>query len=102
MPVFSFYFLYYEFTLEVDGAKTFYGKAGGLGSPGKGEFSGEFFFAVSDINIIYQKATIFAAVITPITISVGFIDSYFEKLAQFNGIGLGTVSASITGGGYWE
>ncbi|CAM3795539.1 VapA/VapB family virulence-associated protein [Xenorhabdus thuongxuanensis] len=96
------YFLYYVLTLEVDGAKTFYGKAGGLGSPGTGDFSGEFFFAVNDINIIYQKATIFAAIITPLTISVGFIDSHLDKLAQFNGTGVGTISATISGGGYWE
>ncbi|MBD1226769.1 VapA/VapB family virulence-associated protein [Xenorhabdus griffiniae] len=96
------YVFYYQFTLSLDGGKTFYGKAGGLGSPGKGEFSGEFIFGVDDINIIYQNATGFIAVVTPITINIGFADSSLDKLAQFNGSGLGTISATITGGGYWK
>ncbi|WP_072059726.1 MULTISPECIES: VapA/VapB family virulence-associated protein [Xenorhabdus] len=96
------YFFYYTFTLEVDGAKTFHGKGGGLGFPGKGNFSGEFFFSVDDINIIYQQAKVFAALVTPLTIAVSFLNADLDKYAQFSGTGLGTISASITGGGYWE
>ncbi|CBJ83213.1 hypothetical protein XBJ2_2080006 [Xenorhabdus bovienii str. Jollieti] len=96
------YFFYYTCTLDVQGAKTFYGKAGGIGSVGKGKFSGEFFFGTNDINLIYQKATFFVAMITPLTISMAFLDPPIDKLAQFNGSGLGTISATITGAGYWE
>ncbi|MDE9454854.1 VapA/VapB family virulence-associated protein [Xenorhabdus bovienii] len=37
------YFFYYTCTLDVQGTKQFYGKAGGIGLVGKGNFSGEFF-----------------------------------------------------------
>ncbi|KLU17084.1 hypothetical protein AFK69_05260 [Xenorhabdus sp. GDc328] len=73
-----------------------------MGFPGKGNFSGEFFFSVDDINIIYQQAKVFAALVTPLTIAVSFLNADLDKYAQFSGTGLGTISASITGGGYWE
>ncbi|MDC9595778.1 VapA/VapB family virulence-associated protein [Xenorhabdus anantnagensis] len=96
------YFLYFTCTLHVDGAKTFYGHAGGLGSPGLGEFSGNFYFGLDDINLVYQEAKAFVAITTPITVSIAFINSSLGKVAQFNGTGLGTISSTITGGGYWE
>ncbi|MEQ1963042.1 VapA/VapB family virulence-associated protein [Xenorhabdus khoisanae] len=92
--------VYYTCELYVEGAKTFHGKAGGLGSPGKGEFSGHLF--VYDINNLYEKGTAFVALMTPITAAVAFTDSPLNKIAQFEGTGRGTISATILGGGYWE
>ncbi|MCG3471944.1 VapA/VapB family virulence-associated protein [Xenorhabdus bovienii] len=96
------YSVYYTCTLDVHGAKNFYGKAGGIGSVGKVNFSGEFFFDTDDINLIYQKATGFIAIITPWAVNMAFLSSPIDKLAQFNGSGLGTISSTIAGGGYWE
>ncbi|MBE8596987.1 VapA/VapB family virulence-associated protein [Xenorhabdus sp. BG5] len=95
------YIFYATFTLEVEGLKTFYGKAGAYGFPGKGSFSGDFVSYTDDVDVLYREATSFLAVVTPLTITVGFIAS-FQKVAQFNGTGLGTITSSLGGGGYWE
>ncbi|MDC9615680.1 VapA/VapB family virulence-associated protein [Xenorhabdus khoisanae] len=94
--------VYYTCTLYVEGAKTFYGKAGGFGSPGKGEFSGHLYVYEDDLNNLYEKGTAFIALMTPITAAVAFTDSPLNKIAQFEGTGRGTISATILGGGYWE
>ncbi|WP_340615938.1 hypothetical protein [Xenorhabdus entomophaga] len=82
--------------------KLFTEKLGGLGSPGKGEFSGHLFVYDDDINNLYEKGTAFVAVMTPITAATAFTDSPLNKIAQFEGTGIGTISATIFGGGYWE
>ncbi|AOM42210.1 VapA/VapB family virulence-associated protein [Xenorhabdus hominickii] len=94
--------MYFTLTLEVDGAKTFHGKSGGIGSPGVGGFSGNIVLSLDDISLIYQEATTFLAMTTPISVSMAFINSSLDKMAQFDGSGLGTIFATIIGSGYWE
>ncbi|PHM69847.1 VapA/VapB family virulence-associated protein [Xenorhabdus kozodoii] len=96
------YFFYFKLTLEVEGLKTFYGSAGGIGFVGKGDFSGTFYIGMDDLDTFYQEETSFVAVITPVTMSLSFLHYPIDKAAQFDGIGLGSISATIGGGGYWE
>lgn len=100
--VLTSYFFYYTCTLHVEGAKTFYGKAGGLGSPGKGKFSGPLHVYVDDINDLYEKGTAFVAMTTPVIVAVAFVNLPLDTMAKFAGAGIGSISATITGGGHWE
>ncbi|PHM53411.1 VapA/VapB family virulence-associated protein [Xenorhabdus sp. KK7.4] len=95
-------YLYYEITLEIYGGKTFYGKGGGFGSPGIGDYDGGLDVYSGDISNLYENGKIFSALITPVSAAVGLLDTSLNALAMLDSLGIGTISTSIMGGGYWE
>ncbi|WP_169923589.1 VapA/VapB family virulence-associated protein [Xenorhabdus innexi] len=100
--VITSYIGYFEIRLSIDGGKTFYGRGGGLGSLGKGWHSGDFYILLDDINKFYEKATTFVGAISFLKVNVSFFESPLDTLGIFDGYGVGTVSATVTGAGHWE
>lgn len=90
---------YLQFQVNVNGGRSFNGKAGGISSPGGGALFGTVF--TDDIDRLYRDTHSFAFQATPVYMALEFFDADHRLLGHFQSGGISTVLGTGGGTGSW-
>ena len=86
--------------VEISGAKTFDGKAGGVAVPGGGGCWGTVY--TDDLNRLYSSTVSFAFTTTPVYVAVYFFDGNSNHLGHFQAGAVSTSTGTGGGSGGWS
>ncbi|WP_108445134.1 VapA/VapB family virulence-associated protein [Halomonas denitrificans] len=91
---------YLQFQVNINGGKTFDGKAGGISTPGGGALFGNVY--TDDLDRLYRDTTSFEYQGTPVYLSVLFFDKHSTLLGHFQSGAVSTVIGVGGGSGHWS
>jgi hypothetical protein len=96
----SFVF-YLQFQVNINGGKSFNGKAGGLTTPGGGALFGTVY--TDDLNRLYSDTVSFQfTAVASVYLSIVFFDEHSNALGTFQAGGISTVNGIGGGSGHWS